>query len=251
MGTSISSPGPGGNSPLVPPWADDQPQQPLPSSEPLRFKPFRTSLGKFIKSGDHSYLRSALGNYARKGTGGGMVAARRMGNITSAGASLYGALAGSGGKPGEAPPIDLEKLNGLPCEIAIETITQSLTLAGGDSDKIRIAMKDALVDALDGLNEFDIGAISDEVIVDIMISYISENIFLQIVTDSNKAWTKAESPKQREQAVNDLMEIIKDDVDSRMAPMFRGGVREFTGRQMIELQRNAIIEVWKIWEEYR
>lgn len=29
MGTSQSSKGPGGGSPLVPPWADDQPQQPL------------------------------------------------------------------------------------------------------------------------------------------------------------------------------------------------------------------------------
>lgn len=33
MGTSQSSKGPGGGSPLVPPWADDQPQQPLPSPQ--------------------------------------------------------------------------------------------------------------------------------------------------------------------------------------------------------------------------
>ena len=46
MGTSQSSKGPGGGSPLVPPWADDQPQQPLPSPQERRFAPFRESLGK-------------------------------------------------------------------------------------------------------------------------------------------------------------------------------------------------------------
>ncbi len=38
MGTSQSSKGPGGGSPLVPPWADDQPQQPLPSPQERRFE---------------------------------------------------------------------------------------------------------------------------------------------------------------------------------------------------------------------
>lgn len=45
MGTSQSSTGPGGGSPLVPPWADDQPQQPLPPPQERRFAPFRESLG--------------------------------------------------------------------------------------------------------------------------------------------------------------------------------------------------------------
>lgn len=66
MGTSQSSKGPGGGSPLVPPWADDQPQQPLPSPQERRFAPFRESLGNAVSNGNRADFRKAIGHYARK-----------------------------------------------------------------------------------------------------------------------------------------------------------------------------------------
>src|SRR5690606_7186306 len=121
MGTSQSSTGPGGSSPLVPPWADDQPQQPQITPQRARFMAFRQSLGKFVSGGNRNDLKSAVGHYARKSSGGGGSAARRMGSITQAGAGLFGTLAGIPTTPGESS-VDLGSLAGLPCELAISAI---------------------------------------------------------------------------------------------------------------------------------
>lgn len=250
MGTSQSSNGPGVSSPLVPPWADDQPQQPQPTPEPARFMAFRQSLGHFVSGGDQSDLKSAVGHYARKASGGSGSAARRMGSVTQAGAGLFGALTGAPAGPGEIS-VDLGSLTGLPCELAISAITQALTTEDGDSDKIRAAMNHALVEALDGVETFDPEFITDDVIVDTMIGYLSESIFLQMVMDSGKAWNKADTPAQAMRAETDLRELIKVVVDKHMAPKLAGNVRTFTRQQMAQIERQAIIDAWKEWEAYQ
>jgi hypothetical protein len=250
MGTSQSSAGPGGGSPLVPPWADDQPQQPLPAPQPARFKPFRQSMGSFVSSGDRGELQRALGHYARQASGGSASAARRMGSVTQAGGGLFGALSGVPAGPGE-PSVDLGSLAGLPCVSAISAITQALTPENGDSEKIRAAMNHALVEALDGVEIFDPECITDDVIVDTMISYLAESIFLQMVMDAGKAWNKAETPAQAMRAETELRELIKVVVDKHMAPKLAGNVRSFTRQQMVQIERQAVVDAWKVWESYR
>ena len=148
MGTSQSSSGPGGSSPLVPPWADDEPQKPIPKPPPIRFKGFRQSLGRFINTNNQSDLRSALGHYARKSTGGAGLASRRLGSVTSAGTSLYNVLSSIAESRVPADiSIDLEALTGQPSDIAIDIISRSLATNDGDADKIRTAMNRALVGA--------------------------------------------------------------------------------------------------------
>ena len=250
MGTSQSSTGPGGDSPLVPPWADDQPQQPQSPPQPARFMAFRQSLGRFISDGDRNDLKSAVGHYARKASGGSGSAARRLGSVTQAGAGLFGSLAGLPAGPGEAS-VDLGSLAGLSCELAISAITQALTTEDGDSDKIRAAMNHALVEALDGVETFDPECITDDVIVDTMIGYLAESIFLQMVMDSDKAWNKADTPAQAMRAETDLRELIKVVVDNHMAPKLAGNIRTFTRQQMAQIERQAIIDAWKEWEAYQ
>lgn len=256
MGTSQSSPGPGGNSPLVPPWADDQPQQPLPEPEPARFKEFRQYLGRYTasrKAGsrDSRQLEKALRYYARKSTGGGSTATRRMGSVTRAGASLYGLL--TGGFTGAAleSTINLTDLVGQPCDLAIASIIRALTIEDGDKDKIQAAMNHALSEALEGTEIFDLNFITDEVVVNTMISYLAESVFLQIVMDAGKAWNKAESAYQAGLAESDLRELVKVVVDKKMSPMFTGNIRSFNNGQIVQLERNVIAEVWKEWEDYQ
>jgi hypothetical protein len=250
MGTSQSSTGPGGGSPLIPPWADDQPQQPQVAPQSARFMAYRQSLGRFVSRGDRSDLEGAVGHYARKSSGGGGSAARRMGSVTRAGAGLFGALAGVPSAAGEAS-VDLGSLVGLPCDLAISAITQALTTEDGDSDKIRAAMNHALVEALDGVETFDLQCITDDVIVDTMIGYLSESIFLQMVMDSGKAWNRADAPAQAVRAENELRELIKVVVDKHMAPKLAGNVRNIGRQQMAQIEREAIMDVWKEWEDYR
>lgn len=250
MGTSQSSTGPGGGSPLVPAWADDQPQQPLPLPEAGRFAPFRKSLGSAVSSGNRDDFRKAVGHYARKASGGGGSAARRMGSVTQAGAGLFGLLAGLPAGTGETS-IDLGSLAGLPCELAIASISQALTTEDGDSEKIRAAMNHALVEALDGVETFDPQCISDEVIVNVMIGYLSESIFLQMVMDSDKAWNKAETSVQAIRAETELRELIKVVVDKNMAPKLASNVRAISRKQMAQIERQAIIDAWAEWEAYQ
>lgn len=250
MGTSQSSPGPGGNSPLVPPWADDQPQQPLPSPQDRRFAPFRESLGSSVSSGDRGELRRAVGHYARKASGGSGSAVRRMGSVTHAGGGLFGILTGEPAVPGETS-IDLGSLAGLPCELAISSITETLTSDDGDSEKIRVAMNHALVEALDGVETFDPSCITDDVVVDTMIGYLAESIFLQMVMDSRKAWNKAETATQAMRAETELRELIKVVVDKHMAPKLVGNIRSFSRQQMVHIERQSIIDAWKEWEAYQ
>lgn len=250
MGTSQSSAGPGGSSPLVPPWADDQSQQSQTTPQPARFMAFRQSLGRFVSGGNRNDLVSAVGHYARKSSGGGGNAARRMGSVTQAGAGLFGALAGVPAAPGEAS-VDLGSLAGLPCDQAISAITQALITEDGDSDKIRAAMNHALVEALDGMETFDPQCITDDVIVDTMIGYLAESIFLQIVMDSDKAWNKADTPSQAMKAETDLRELVTVVVDRHMAPKLKGNVRKVTRHQMIQVERQAIIDAWREWEAYQ
>lgn len=250
MGTSQSSTGPGGGSPLVPPWADDQPQQPLPSPQKRRFAPFRESLGNAVSNGNRADFKKAIGHYARKASGGSNSAARRLGSVTQAGGGLFGALTGMPSAPGE-PNINLGSLTGLPCEVAISAIAQALTSQDGDSEKICAAMNHALVEALDGVEIFDPQKITDEVIVDTMIGYLAESIFLQMVMDSNKAWNKTDSPSKAIQAETELRELIKVVVDKHMAPKLVGNIRTFSRNQIINIERQAIIEAWQEWEAYQ
>ena len=238
MGTSISSAGPGSNSPLVPPGVDDQPQQPLPTPQPRRFQPFRLFLGRFVSNGDRNDLKRAISHYARKASGGSEIAARRMGVITKAGGSLFVALSGIPTAPGEVS-IDLENLVGQPCDSAISAITQALTPEGEDSDKIRTAMNHALVEALDGVETFDLQSITEDIIVDIMIGYLAECIFLLIVMDAGKAWNKAETPAQTIRAETDLRELIKVVVDKHVAYRLTGSVPSLTQEQMVQVERTG------------
>lgn len=253
MGTSQSSSGPSGSSPLVPPWADDEPQKPLPAPPGARFAAFRRSLGRFLKTNNQSDLRSALGYYASKGTGGGGLASRRLGSVTNAGATLYGVLSGlAESKVPTDVSIDLDDLKGQPCEIAIDIITRSLATNDGDTEKIRVAMNHALVEALDGIAVFDPTNITDDIIITIMINYLSEAVFLQIVMDAGKIpWTKAETATQAAIAENTLRELIKVIVDKNMAPRLKKNTRTFTKQEMITLQREVIKIVWREWEGYQ
>lgn len=250
MGTSQSSIGPGSASSLVPPWADDQPQQNLPTSQPQRFKLFRQSIGSFAANGNRSDLQRALGHYARTSSSGRNVAARRLGSVTQSGGALYGALSGASTTTSDSG-VNLASLSGLPCEVAIASIVQALTSTGGDSDKIRVSMQSALAEALDGVEKFDPESITDEVIVNTMISYLSDSIFHQIVMDAGKAWNKADTPLKAIQAENALRELVKVIVDQKLAGKLAGSIRTFTQQQMVQLQRQVVIEVWTDWEAYQ
>jgi hypothetical protein len=250
MGTSSSSRGPGTNSPLVPPWADVDGLGPGAPPPPDRFRAFRTSLGKFVSSGDGTYLRHALGHYTRTATGGATDGSRRFGAMARSGGALFDALSslGSGGDAVDATGVNLSSLNGADTDVAIETIVNALAVIDGDADRVRVAMTEALSECLEGLTEFDFAHITGDMLVAVMLAYTRNCILIQILLDSRDAFAKAAASGR--QAEKELNELIRAVTDKHMVPLLNKGSPKLSGRQMEAVQLRAIREIWSEWENY-
>ena len=246
MGTSQSSVGPNGRSPLLPAWVDDS-QTPLQTPDLQRLKGLRQAIGSAVRGGGRDDVRKALGHYARKASGGKHTAVQKLGKITQAGSDLFGIF--SGGRQ-QQYSVNLHSLNGQPCEQVINQITELLAGHHGDSDKIRSAMNIALSEALEGMTTFDEHSISVEVIAKMMICYLTESIFLQIVHDAGKAWNKGGDLVQISNVENDLRQLVHEVVDITLAPKFTDDVCQLTTEQMQEIQNQVILEIWEEWENY-
>lgn len=254
MGTSQSSTGPVEDSPLIPPWADDQPQQALPKPDARRFVPYRGALSNAVSNGKKSDIQRAIGYYARKASGGCYSAARRLGSVTHAGVRLFSALIEIYTFPGKSI-IDLNTVIGLPIELAISTIAQTLTSEDGDSEKIYVAMNNALINTFavefNNTEIFHLKSITDDTIVYTVVNYLAESIFLQMVMDSNKAWNKADTPFKAIYIENELRALIKMGIAKYMLPKLSiGNMRSLAQQQLSQIVRQTIIETWREWETY-
>ena len=246
MGTSQSSVGPNGRSPLLPAWVDDS-QATTQTPDPQRLKGLRQAIGRAIGGGGREDVRKALGHYARKAIGGKHTSVQRLGKITQAGAGLFEIFSDS---LQQQYSVNLNSLNGQSCDEVINQITELLVGHHGDSDKIRSAMNIALSEALEGMTTFDEHSISVEVIAKMMICYLTESIFLQIVHDAGKAWNKGGDLVQISNVENDLRQLVHEVVDITLAPKFTDDVCQLTTEQMQEIQNQVILEIWEEWENY-
>jgi len=247
MGTSTSSKGASNNSPLVPPWADTDGAGPGPTPDPNRFQGFRTSLGRFVSSGDRSYLDKALNRYARTTTGGAATGPRRFGAMAQSGADLYETLNQLRSDPARAP-LNLQSLSGRSTREAIDAIVDSLVPQNGDADRIRTALNEALSKCLDGTGIFDASIITDDLLMQMMVEYMTICVFEQVVMDSNRAFNKAGSTNGYQAAETALYELVKDVTDRHMTPLLRGQIGFMTRAQMQSTQIAAVREVWREWE---
>lgn len=250
MGTSTSSKGANNRSPLVPPWADVDGAGPGPDPEENRFRSFRTHLGKFVASGDGQQLSKALHSYARSSTGGSGVGPRRFGAIAQAGAGLFGTLNQLRTNSPNAP-VNLAALAGRPTREVIDALVDALVPENGDADRIRTALNEALSICLDGVPAFDFSSITDEILVNLMVTYTAFSIFQAIVMDSDRAFTKGATPVAVERAEKELMQLVEVVTDKHMQPLLAGNISQVTTEQMQTVQLAAIKEVWREWEDYQ
>ncbi|PJG85800.1 hypothetical protein [Conservatibacter flavescens] len=244
MGTSQSSVGPNGRSPLLPSWVDDN-QTPPQIPVPQRLKGVRQAIGRAVLGGGRESVRKALGHYARKASGGKHISVQKLGKITQAGSGLFGIF--SDGQQ-QQYSVNLHSLNGQPCDEVINQITELLAGHHGDSDKIRYAMNIALSEALEGMTTFDENSVTVEVIGKMMICYLTESIFIQISHDAGNAWNKGNNPVQIAEAENDLRQLIREVVDITLATKFTDDIFHLTTEQMQEIQNQAILDIWEEWE---
>lgn len=250
MGTSTSSKGANGQSPLVPSWANDDNEQ-IPNIE-RNLGGFRTELGKaantpFTQPNTHLY--KALGHYAKSATGGSLVGPKRYQKMIKAGGSLFNALQNiQAGK--DYLGLKLSEIIGQPIDIVIDKIIETILELGGDSERIRASLNQALAKCLDGLEEFDFTQIPDELIIDLMLSYTEEFLFQQIMLDSKASFDKADTPENLLELENDLHALIESAVDKHMSNKLRDSTDVLTRKDIEDIQKTALKEIWIEWEEY-
>lgn len=252
MGTSASNKGSKGRSPIVPPWADIDGNGPGPAPDPSRFKAFRTQMGKFVASGDSGNLRKALGRYARDTLGGGTTGVRRFNQMVASGGALVGLLneLRAGGTGTGTTGFDLSRLAGMPIETAIQAIVEAVAPEAGDRELVRAAMQEALIECLQGQPAFDPTAIQDGFLVELLVEYLVQCVFTHIVYESGEAFSKSTDTTVIAQRENELMELIRVEVDNHAAPLLATAVN-LNAVQVQAVEHQIIAEVLDVWEGFK
>ena len=278
MGTSSSAKGPRPGSPLVPPWAgpapdgDEPPNPPeeAPDGSPasdhpivddpavgrpvtLNLSGFRRTLGNAVSGGGGGSgpagLRNALRSYA-KATGGGRVAARRLGSPLRTGGRVF-ALFGTGTATGPTGrTLTLADLDGLSVRVVVDRIVSALVPLDGDRDKVAAALQDALSTALSGNETFDQSAVTPDILTDMMVIYLRDVIFQTVITDSGRAFQRTDDLQQVAKIERELLALVDQVVndEARSALTDASGLTE---AQMVTLQAGIVVEVWDVWERSR
>lgn len=251
MGTSTSSKGPNGNTPLVPSWANDGGGT-IACGIDNTLGEFRGYLGKAANkpSGSNgTNLRKAIGNYAKKATGGKKVAPKRYKKLIAAGGSLFDLLQNiQAGK--DYLNLKIADLNGQPIDIVIDQIIENLLVIDGDSERIRASLNQSLAECLDGMDEFDFTQISSDMIIDLMLNYTEQYLFQQIILDSRAAFDKADTPENIASLEQDLRSLINSSVDKHMSKQLKNGANSLTRKDIENIQMKALEDIWGEWEDY-
>lgn len=247
MGTSTSAKGPSSRSPLVPPWADAEPGAPLPHPEGQRFRGFRTEFGKAV-AGSGS-LGKALQKYASDATYGSAVGPRRFGPAYSAGAGLVRAFGAGPDTEGEPTRIDLEALAGRPLDEAAQAIAEALAPENADSDQIRSAVQEAIAEVLGDQGAFDPGAISPDQIVALLVEFFARILFQEISATAGEAWKKAPNVDRNTAAENELFEVVRAAMDTHLSPRLARDLQTLDRASIEAIERAAIVDIWRAWEE--
>lgn len=172
-----------------------------------------------------------------------------MGAVTRSGTQLFSLLS-NGSISIDGKRFNLNELNGLPYEDAIDQIAGFLATLDGDSEKIRIAMIEALSLALEDMEEFNSELINDDLLKLVMINYLTEAIFNQVLIDTGDAFNKADTYLQAIKAQNALHGLVKVIVDKNMTEKFGNSIQIIDENQMLTIQRETIREVFIEWESY-
>lgn len=260
MGTSQSKPTTPGGSPLVPPWANQDPPPPdQPRSDPpipdllppAPLSSVRRALRKYMNSGDVAAGRIALGRYSRA-MGGARASARHARAARTGGAALS-ALASAAQPRSALTPIaefDLGTLTGRPLEDAIATIVDEFCPPGIlDEDMVRSAMAEALFEALGDLSVFDVDAVTNHVVVVATVCFVSELVFASVAVEMGASAENVPpaAAVQRENALRDLVRAAADEIATPVVHRFGGSFDPNRLEALIAEITSAVYEEMAQW----
>jgi hypothetical protein len=114
----------------------------------------------------------------------------------------------------------VRSLAGLPVETAIDRIVDAYCPPGIlDEDVARIAIGEALANALSGAETFDPAAIDTRAIQIATLAFAAELVFVQVAGDAGEALASAPSPAAAVQREADLRALIREVTDVIGTPL--------------------------------
>lgn len=205
--------------------SEPKPLPPLPPpGKPGRFHSARTNFTKFAKSNDTAYLRKAVSNYVRKGTGGSRTAAQRMSASSQTASRIEGFVRDiqqSGiGKAFER--LGIKDLAGQTPEQALTALTNAICPPGGTIDDAipRYAWEQTLLDLAEQ-GTADITQLSQEqwdgLLPDFLAHSIEARLLNDIAAESLKLPQTVESVNQAEAELHQMISgAVEDAVGGRL-----------------------------------
>ena len=172
--------------------------------------------------------------------------------MAKSGGALFDVLSAlrDGGDAKQASGVDLSGLQGQDTDHVIEAIANALTPPGGDADRVRVAISEALSECLEDVEEFDFTSMDADTLVNVMLAYTSNCIFEQIVLDSRDAFKRAKETGRVEQAEEALLELVKAMTALHMGPLLAPIGKPMSGREVAAAQLRATAAIWNEWEGY-
>lgn len=253
MGTSASSSGSPGGSPLVPPWADIDNEGPGPEPRPQRFRAFRTILGRFVASGDAALGRAALGRFVSSGLGGSTTAVRRFAPAISAAGRLSDLIAdlSVGGTGERIVGFDLSALRGEDVGYVIERIVNALCPAGTvDDEATRTSLDEALSAVLSDQPTFDPDKVSLEMLEELIVKFCETEIYLKVVAESGDAFDKTNDATVLMRRELELRELVRVVVDTEGRSSVSAGLKSFNKASFERIIRDGFMKALSAFEEY-
>lgn len=245
MGTSGDHKGKDGKSPLVPPHADAEPEKPLPDPPPNRFSRFRRSMTDYIKTGSSTLRDRTLSRYAREASGGSSIAFRKFGAVATSGADLI-----SGFSNIDESGSLLNSSIGQPIDIAAQIISEAVAPQDESRDIITSAMQDAIMSALEGKEELESTHLTEDILADILIEYLTQSILIDIWHDYGDSERSFDSPSELRARNDELRTTIRAVVDSELSDKVEIGLSNLNKEELRQVQLDAIKSVTAIWENY-
>lgn len=262
MGTSTSSGGPKGGSPLDPPWLDNIPtgaggSAPPPAGSPGvappgRYRDARRELRRYIETGNRGSLGKALGHYSRRGSGGAAAVASRMRASSKAGAGLFSMLsaAASRSNPAISQWVDALRNSGATADDIANAIVQELSPSGGSADEesLRDSMAVALSDLMQNNPGIDLLSLGQDDIWALMDFFLAAEVANRVCFDMGQAFERANvEPLVAVQREREMREFIRSEVTAAVRDL-RTANPNPSQAQMENLMQEAVRTTFQVFE---
>lgn len=216
-----------------------------------RFLPTRRALGDYGRHGNRDDLRKALGNYVKRGYGGGSAAARRMSGTASTAGALGNVLAALADNAAQAG-LDRALLSTMDADRLLDAVVESVRHVDGtqDAEAERRSIRDALTETLKRYPEADLLSLDIEQRAYAIEQFVALDVFSRFELDVGKAIVdNAPTAAQGLSRLDDAKDFIRESVGAAFRQLAKVG-HAVTSNALASVVAAALKLAFTVFEGY-